>query len=63
MLFLKKKRLDFVEVNELVNVIQKVLVPQTNKKMPKITVHLRLQKLFRLIQIIHQHLYLLLESS
>ena len=31
--------------------------------MPKITVHLRLQKLFQLIQIIHQHLYLLLESS
>ena len=32
MLFFKKKRVDFVEVNELVNVIQKVLVPQTNKK-------------------------------
>ena len=61
--FLKKKEVDFVEVNELVKVIQKVLVPQTNNKMPKITVHLRLQKLFRLIQIIHQHLYLLLESS
>ena len=62
--FFKKEVGGFVEVNKLVNVIQKDLVPQANKKKcAKSPTIWGYKNLFQLIQIIHQHLYLLLESS